>query len=649
MFSDSRAPGEHRGFKPPHFIPWLRSTLKPHHGSDLGLNGAHKSNSELPNNLTPPEKPRGIGIFSLQGKKLKKTESRCNGMGMSRMLPVVLRGHHILPGSLGKQREESPVKDTELNPDPKGEELDKSSTSEPGKHTSEAEPNNHLSIVHTQHDGTTGSIRKYGPLVLPPSIPAPPLFGEETECNTPVVVCMEDRRRKVWDYSSHTIHQRDLHSSSWLSSDSQGRLDRQHRVKSSFSTISRASHSQRDLRAPRDPPVEAFNGPLSGVLFSTEVHHRGLGFTTTVRGPRKPRPSSQHITARDQNPSWSKGNSSRERRKPGCDVKEVRDQIKRVMVNLEQVLSALRSVQQEMKEVVQQIDNLTSSIDLDEEEQQWPGGGDSSSGEEAVCPDSHRPSAPEPGAVATLQRRDITRSRSPPNILLCPVTSGLSLERSQGLRFTCRLGGSPRMGRSLPFANSSHSSASTVKNPSLLQNLTSHEPMVSTQRSLPVRPPTPGLSPLTVNLQRPNSPGSQPHSSEVSPSIIAPPSSGQSPNPPPPPALSPSVIIETPQDDHQSSPSLPRGPSASCPPSTTQSLLNMTRQRRSHSAGPAHKSRQVCPKPMDTNKPAAAPGRRGRRPPPYPHHRLSEPTKSEKEVRKAPPYPEKRRLLSTTV
>lgn len=644
MFSDSRAPGEHRGFKPPHFIPWLRSTLKPHHASDLGLNGAHKSNSELPNNLTPPEKPRGIGIFSLQGRKLKKTESRCNGIGMSRMLPVVLRGHHILPTSLGKQREESPVKDADLNPDTRGEGVDGSSTPEPGNHAAEREPDNHLSIVHTQHDGS--SVKKYGPLVPPPSSPALPLHGPDAECSTPVVVCMEDRRRKVWDYSSHTIHQRDLHSSSWLSSDSQGLLDQQHRIKSSFSTISRASRSQRDLRVLRDPPVEAFNGPLSGVLFSTEVHRRGLGFTTTVRGPRKPRPTSQHITDRDQHLAWGKANTSTERKKPGSDVKVVRDQIKRVMVNLEQVLAALRSVQQEMKEVVQQIDNLTSSIDLEEEEQKWPGGGDSSSGEETACADNHRLVAPEPGAVATLRRRDSTRSQSPPNILLGPVTSGLSLERSQGLRFTCRLGGSPRLRRTFPLANTLPSSGPTVKNQSLLQNLTSHEASRSTQRSLPVRPPTPGLSPLTVNLHCSNSPGSQ--SPDASPSIIVSPSSPQSPNPPPPPALSPSVIIETPQDDHPSS-SLPRGPPASCPPSTTQTVLNVAGQRRSHSAGPVHRPRQVFTKPPDTGKPTAAPSRRGRRPPPYPHHRLSEPTKTEKEPRKAPPYPEKRRLLSTTV
>lgn len=316
---------------------------------------------------------------------------------------------------------------------------------------------------------------------------------------------------------------------------------------------------------------------------------------------------------------------------------------------------------------MQQIDYLTSSIDLNEEEQQRNEGGDgakppsdsssssgSSSSEVTVGITHQRPSEPEDqpgttGSSGTLRRDHYSRSQSPPNVLLCPVTSRFSSERSRTVQFTCNLGSSPRQGGPGPQ----------------LQNLTSHDLTLSPQRSIPVRPPTPGLSPLTINLHHPNSPGSQPHSPGLSSSIRGSPVSSPSPlspKPHPPPALSPSVVIEnkigsyqTPQSDHPSagplSPSSTQPPSASCPPtnSETQTVSNNDGERRASSAGPAHRHSQVCTAPAATAKPPTAQGRRGRKPPPYPHHRPSEQTKKVKEPRKAPPYPEKRRLLSTTV
>lgn len=308
--------------------------------------------------------------------------------------------------------------------------------------------------------------------------------------------------------------------------------------------------------------------------------------------------------------------------------------------------------------VVQQIDHLTSSFDLNEEEQQGIRGGDSSSSSdssssEVTVGSTHwKPSEPEAQPVTThssgtLRRDHRTRSQSPPNVQLCPVNSGFSSERTQTLCFT----------------NNPPLSLSSVKdsNPAQLQNLNFHDLTLSPQRSLPVRPPTPGLSPLTVNLHHSNSPGSRPHSpghcSSIRVSPVSPPSP-LSPKPHPPPALSPSVIIETkvgsyqtPQSDHPSAgplcPSLTQPPSASCPPTDleTQPVSNADRERRASSAGPV----QVCVPPTATAKPPAAQCRRGRKPPPYPHHKLFEQTKKVKEPRKAPPYPEKRRLLSTTV
>lgn len=377
MFSDSRAPapGEQKGFKPhtPHFIPWLRNSLKPHHSSDLGLNGSYKSNTEARNNVTPLERAKGIGFFSIQGKdRAKKGELQCNGVGMARMLPVVLRGHHILPGSLGKQREDGSARwnqPAELDPNPnmqispgdRPQGLVNSSTTAQDNHSFDR--NSHLSFLQPKNGGTSTTVRKYGPLVGPPPVPVPAPFAEEPNSKVPLVVCMEDGRRKVWDYASQTTYRkRDTHSSSWLSSDTQGLIESQHGFSSSFSYIkqqSRNSQSQRDLTALREPPVEGFNRSLNGVIFSTENPQRGLSCSTTLRAPRKPRPSSERIAVLGQNQTWvqhrpkSKGES--QRREAGCNMKVVRNQIKCVVNNLEQVLTALRDVQQEMKEVRRQI------------------------------------------------------------------------------------------------------------------------------------------------------------------------------------------------------------------------------------------------------------------------------------------------------
>nr|XP_019936811.1 PREDICTED: serine/arginine repetitive matrix protein 1-like [Paralichthys olivaceus] len=700
MFSDSRAPapGEQKGFKPhaPHFIPWLRNSLKTHHSSDLGLNGPQKPNPEDRGSLTPLERAKGIGFFSFPGKgRTKKGDLKCNGMGMARMLPVVLRGPHILPGSLGKQREESPVRwnqSPDLDPDPNAQISPgdgpqgpvNSFTSAQENHTLGRNHSGKLNLLHSQNDRTSTSTKKYGPLVVPPPVPVPSLLPKEPNCEVPVVLCMEDRRDKVWDYASHTTyHQRDLHSSSWVSPDTQGLIERQHGFSSSFSYIkqqSRNSQSHRDLSALREPPVEGFNGPLNGVIFSTEVPQRGLGCTTVLRRPRKPRPSSEHIAVLGQKQTSlrrrPKSEGEPERREAGCSRKAVRNQIKRVVDNLEQVLTALRDVHQEMREVVQQIDYLTSSIDLNEEEQQQDTrGGDrakppsdssstsgSSSSEVTICSTHQRPSEPgvQPGATdssGTLRRGHHSRGQSPPSVQLCPVSSS---ERSRTLPFPCSLGSSPRKGGLLPYSNKPPSSG-----PTQTQNLTSHDLTLPPQRNLPVRPPTPGLSPLTVNLHPPKSPVSRPHSPGPSSFIrvgpISPPST-MSPKPHPPPALSPSVIIETkvgsyqtPQRDHPSAGSLPPSsihpPSASCPPtdSQTQTVSSVEREKRASSAGPVHAASQVCTASAATAKPLTAQGRRGRKPPPYPHHRTSDHTKKVKETRKAPPYPEKRKLLSTTV
>lgn len=319
---------------------------------------------------------------------------------------------------------------------------------------------------------------------------------------------------------------------------------------------------------------------------------------------------------------------------------------------------------------MQQIDSLTSSIDLNEEQQQQTVTGghrakspsDCSSFSEVTVGRSHqRPSMPEDKpetteSSGTLRRDRYTRSRSP-NVQMSTVTSGCLSDRGPNLWSTSSLGSSPRQGGLQQYSNPPPSSG--LPEP---QNFTSNDLTPSPQRSLPVRPPTPGLSPLTVNLHHANSPGSQPHSPGPSSSVKVSLSNPLSPNPQAPPTLCPSVVIEsklrsyqTPQSDRpsvgQPCPSLTQLPPACGPPTDSETQTVPTDDRELHvpSAETINRFSQVRSVSAAITKPPTAQDRRGRKPPPYPHQRPSENTKKVKEPRKAPPYPEKRRLLSTTV
>lgn len=347
MFSDSGAPapGEQKSFKhhTPHFIPWLRNSLKPHHGSDLGLNGPYKSASEAPSHLTPLERAKGIGLFSIQGKEKRKGELRLNGVGMARILPVVLRGHHLLPGSLGKQKQDRASKwsqPPELPSDLVAGDLQQGLSD-----NSTSAPEHNSSLLQAQSHGTGTST--YGPLVGGPPAASP----EDPERKATEV---EEPKVNVWDYGSSTNYrQRELHSSSWIGSDRRGLT--QHSLTSSFGHIqqkSRKSQSQRDLR---EPPVEGLSRPLNGVVLSTGVSERGFNCTATLRGPRKPRTNSEYPEILGPNQTRVQCRPTADRalqvKEVTCSRKVVRNQIKRVVNNLEQVLRALRDVQQEMREV----------------------------------------------------------------------------------------------------------------------------------------------------------------------------------------------------------------------------------------------------------------------------------------------------------
>ncbi|XP_072293994.1 uncharacterized protein [Eucyclogobius newberryi] len=599
MFSDSRGSGEHKGFKThgSHFLPWLRNSLKAHQNHDSSLNGTVKSGSENRNHL------KGMGFFSIQGKD--KEKKGCNGV--ARVLPVVLIGHHILSG---KQREDSPARWTqspELEPDVNNTSEREQSLGQDNHDETKCSPQN---VAPSQSDQTGTTLRRYGPLVV-----APPALQEDSK-STPPVGLSVDNKEKVWDYSSRSFRQRNLHSASWVGPETQSILKR-HQFTSSFSFIhqqTRNSQSHRDLTSLRDTQLDR---ALNGVLFSTQVAQRGPGCTKTLRGPRKPRPSSEHITNLEQ--SWFKpdridinaGDSKR---------KAVRNQIQRVMDNLEHVLGSLRDVQQEMKEVVQQIDYLTSSIDLNEEEQPEPqtqsSSNSSSSSAMTVGSVIHRPSGAALSRDFWRDNQTTSRSQSPPSIPLLPVNA----HHANTLRFGCRKGGLNHP----PERTDTHTMASPI----------------SPQRMLPVRPPTPGLSPLTVNLQHPNSPVSQPESPSPAPSSSM---SHQSPSclkPPPPfcPSIRPGCYPNPLSGRTSGTSSLV---SSARPPTVPEVDGERRALSAGHIPGAYHMTLPLRPK-------AGQQGRRGRKPPPYPHHRLHEHPKP-KEPRKAPPYPEKRRLLSTTV
>ncbi|XP_075878969.1 uncharacterized protein LOC142885989 [Nelusetta ayraudi] len=658
MFSESRAPapGEQRGFKPhgPHFIPWLRNSLKPQHagggggggvggggGDDLGLNGPYKSAGKAEANrnssLAPLEKSRGIGIFSSNPAKSRgKKELRFNAAGVARILPVVLRGHHILPGVLGKHREEggSGERPPGLDPEPEGREVEPQQQ-EPSNSSASVQDQSPQGVL--QSDGTATLLRRYGPPAgAPPSEPDRKVSAGGPEDAAP----------------------------GWLSSDTSRDLtERRHVFTSSFTLIqpkSSSSQSHRDLTALRELPAECPGRPLNGLIFSTEVPLRGLaGCSTSLRSSRKHRLSLDHSgTLGAHSHTWTQRRPTNESREParkeagaGCSRKVVRHQIKRVVDNLEQVLRALRDVHQEMSEVVQQIEFLTSTIDLDEDEPQQSatGGGRSSEpagdgrgsrsapGEATTRRCRPRPAECEdkpavPDSCSPLIINQHGGGRSPPAVLLSTVTSGFLTDRKRSPRFTSAL--------QSDWPQQQHNDP---------QSPPRNDPPPSSLRELPVRPPTPGLSPLTVNFHHPSSPASPPHSPSPSASSSSPsstssikvsPPSPLRPKPQARPTLCPSVIIENKTRTRQ-----PPESGQPCPPLTAARTPSSSDGDPASFAGPISKLGPT----VSNARPPVSQDRQGRKPPPYPHQGASELTKKAKEPRKAPPYPEKRRLLSTTV
>ncbi|KAM9478740.1 uncharacterized protein ACWYII_006317 [Salvelinus alpinus] len=605
MFSDTRVPGEHRGFQHsnPHLNLWLHNGLRGHH-SEMGLNGQCRRADA---NLTYPNRVKKVGFTSqevmnnIHGKE--RTGPHLNELGLEpRRLHFGLWEHRVQP-DLSSQ-EGSPSR------------WSHGQSPAPGlRHR--ASVRDHYTersfVGNARQTLLHPSVRKY---VKAPVLAQPTQFKGQDGCKVPV--CLEDQ---LWGYSRQAC-QRDFHTSSWVDSATATQGLPRHQ---SFSSTLRSNkknvrNSQRDLTRPVSGPetklhqqdltrpVEGYNGPSSlHVIFSTEVPQRDMGGLRPQQSPSKPCPVPEDIQTRpprgDQGSRSGSGLTGSKKHQ-----KVVRDQIRRVVENLEEVLGGLKDIHQEMKEVVQQIELLTSSIDLNEEEAS--------------------PSLPSDSSSSG-------------------VAKGSSHQRLRGEE--ARLG---EASLSSPIRTNSlqpHNPASSLV-------CLPHQPAPSPHKSSPVRPPTPALSPLSTNPPHPNTPAPSvksqhyPHNPASSPkksSLHYPLNPtlfhnlGLSPkksNSPHPSALGLSVTIA-----NQAGPPIVE-PLPVRPPRDPETQTRVEGLRPTSAKSLGLTQGQMAP-----HGPGRVPGTRGRKPPPYPHNGHFDWASKGKDPRKAPPYTVKRRLLSTTV
>ncbi|CAL8254378.1 unnamed protein product [Merluccius merluccius] len=717
MFSESKAagPGEQRGFKPhmPHFFPWLCSGLKAHQtGGDLGLRGPFRRGTETRLEDLAPQGKTKDKIQASEKEKPKKSAPRGNGVGLARRLPMVFRGRHILSQAkedCTAKRDPSPEpgpnkSDPEADP-PTGN-RDKDEPRDLGNNGVAAQdfysecsfvrtPGSHPNLLSTpQSDGVCSPLRKYGPLApIPAPVPPGKATGREAPSpKGPSVASVEEEREKLCGYLRRTYQQRDPKFACWINSSTWGTIDRRRGFRSSFSCpreqSAEHSPSRRNLAGRGELPGGAgfsHRSSFKGDVFSRErpPPHADTAFTRSLPGWRKPRPKSELLQTRGREQAWVQPRSpgavdstnaaadaaaaataaaaaANEPRPPGprCSRKAVRNQIKRVVVNLEQVVGALKNVQQEMKEVVEQIDYLTSAIDLNAQEEE----GKTEAGEGCRGRAAGRADVPGPscdsrsGSVSASAAGGVTAgsSRPPMRRERGQQEQQEEAEETGSTRTSATLRRRHTKGRRSPCTPCAQTTSLT--------------PSPRRCSPLPVRPPTPGLSPLTVNLPPPHAGVSPAHPSPLATPTPASPKPGalslSLPHPFPVATHGQSGSCESPLSRHPSaspassspSPSPARPPAPSGPPGLSETLPANTggeeeeeEESRARPAGPALSApREGATLPEGIKDPPAQ-GRRGRKPPPYPHNRLSERGRKAKEPRQAPPYPEKRRLLSTTV
>ncbi|KAL1023287.1 hypothetical protein UPYG_G00038730 [Umbra pygmaea] len=599
MFSDTSTPEEHRGFQQRNtdLNLWLHNGLRAHR-SDLGLNRQWGSTD---GNLTHSNRVKQVSFTSQEvmdsryGKE--KIGPQLNGLGLEarRLHFASLYVQSDLSSQEGSPHRWSQGLSPELGL--------RHSTSVRNQCIESPFVGNHQQTL--PHP----SVRKYVTAsTLAPDLPAQ--FKIQDGCKTPV--CLEDT---LWSCPRQTC-QRDLNTFIQMDSPTVTQEFPRHEDFSSSlkSTSEKTRSSHRDTTRPVSGPetrldredltrpVEGYNGPssLHKIIFSAAIPQRAPTLRC-LQSPSKAFPLPEHNQPRPPSATHDNRRGSIQTGSKRSHQKAVQDQIRRVVKNLEEVLGGLKDVHQEMKEVVQQIELLTSSIDLREGEvsPNLPSGSSSTSSSSGVAMGS---SHQRPGGGGARQ-------------------GGLALLHPIGA-----------------------DSPQTHKPVCL--------PYLPASKGSPVRPPTPGVSPLRINPHNPNTydpPGKNrsphhPRNTASSPNrpevlcLINPASNaalchnlGLSPHTctrlTPPSAPGPSVTVEAPAGPHI----------REClPDSPLRAPQTQTWGEGVRPTSPQGQRR--------------VPGSRGRKPPPYPHNRLLERVVSKgNDLRKAPPYPGKRRLLSTTV
>ncbi|KAJ8374635.1 hypothetical protein SKAU_G00052150 [Synaphobranchus kaupii] len=225
-------------------------------------------------------------------------------------------------------------------------------------------------------------------------------------------------------------------------------FNRQHGSNSTFihgQEYSDYNHGLRDLTRAKNRPEQGCNGPSStqGLIFSTEVPQRELDYNRqrSLCWPGNVTDIQNKYSSREQGQKKDPGND-----RPKMSQAAVRDQIRRVVVDLEGVLGGLKQVHLEMKEVVQQIELLTSNIDLGEEEpsNSFPSDTLCSSSSSGVMVSSHRgvgshqPKQVDP-ACSSL-RNTPTHSNPPalnPSVIVANQAAALSQHGNPPRNRTC--------------------------------------------------------------------------------------------------------------------------------------------------------------------------------------------------------------------
>ncbi|XP_064187744.1 uncharacterized protein LOC135252971 [Anguilla rostrata] len=349
MFADSRPLGQQRvsqrGNAPQH---WLQNGVVVQR--ELVRRGPSAQAEASP---FPPDRRRETGLTPPEGKGNSHVRGRINAnfdeRNLQRRLPLIEQKHAPQPEPVSQSgpRDSSSAR---RNQAPELPQKHGSSGREPLREC--------VCSSHGYQTRPHPSGRKYVP---------PPPTGFKGQESYGVPGCVVERQFCGCGRESY-------HRGSRMSGQAHAatrNFNRQHGSNSTFihgQEYSNYKHGLRDLPRAKNGQEQGCNGPSStqGLIFPTEVPQRELDYGRQ-RSLCWPGGNVTHI--QNKCPSkelGQKGDPGTDR--PKISQAAVRDQIRRVVVDLEGVLGGLKQVHLEMKEVVQQIELLTSNIDLGEED-----------------------------------------------------------------------------------------------------------------------------------------------------------------------------------------------------------------------------------------------------------------------------------------